>query len=570
MPIDATWTIGAKDRSKKALTSAGKGVDGFASKFSLFGKTAALGLGAAGLALGTFATKAVGNLIKTGDQFDKMAGRTGFTVEQLSGLEFALEQSGSSLATFERGARNLNKNLQDAAGGTATAAAKFKEIGVDIATLKDLSPDEVFNTVADAIAGIEDPAERAAAAGELLGQKAGPELLNLIKGGSAGIADLRGQAEELGRVMTTDTATAAAEAGDSLNTLKSALTGAALGAVSSLLPAVTSTAQALTERLKPILDKILPIFGELVSSLLPPLSVALDAVAIVVDTVLAPALGLLAELLDTKVGQALVVATGAVLALNAAAAANPYVLLAGAAVAAAAAIITHWEPISNFFTGLWESMRAIGSWVVDTFTRNWQWIAAIALGPLGVAIKLLIDNWDSVWGTMSRLGRWLEVGFVTSWNRARDAIRGAVNGIIGIVEGMANAVIGAINAVIGAWNSLDLTIPPIKISLPGPIPDINFGGLTLGLPDLPTLGQVSIPRLAQGGFVSRPTLAVVGDAPGGEYVIPARQMRRQAEPQTINLNVKLMLDGRALGQFTLNRVNEGIRSGEISAVAQLV
>lgn len=37
-------------------------------------------------------------------------------------------------------------------------------------------------------------------------------------------------------------------------------------------------------------------------------------------------------------------------------------------------------------------------------------------------------------------------------------------------------------------------------------------------------GQAGIPRLAQGGFISRPTLAIVGDSPGGEFVVPQDQM----------------------------------------------
>ena len=48
----------------------------------------------------------------------------------------------------------------------------------------------------------------------------------------------------------------------------------------------------------------------------------------------------------------------------------------------------------------------------------------------------------------------------------------------------------------------------------GSVPDFSGGGGGNG-PD--------IPSFAHGGFVPRPTLAVVGDAPGGEFIIPKRQ-----------------------------------------------
>ena len=87
--------------------------------------------------------------------------------------------------------------------------------------------------------------------------------------------------------------------------------------------------------------------------------------------------------------------------------------------------------------------------------------------------------------------------------------------------------------------------------------------------ELAGLGLGGLPSFATGAFVRRPTVAVVGDAPGGEYVIPARQMRRQpAALPPIDLRLTLELDGETLRQVTLKNVNEGIRSGEVSAIAE--
>lgn len=567
MPIDATWTIGARDRTKKALTSAGKGVDGFGAKFTSFGKTAGLAMGGAALAIGGFAVKAIGEFTKTGDQVDKMSKRLGLSAESVQRLGFAAEQSGADLDTVERAFRRMAGTVLDANNGLSGAQMSLDQLGVSAADLEGLAPDEQFARLADALNDVEDASTRAALAEDVFG-RAGQRLLPLIAEGSEGIKALGDEAERTGNVMSQQAASDAAKLTDTMNTLRHTIGGVLAGAIAPLLPAVETMARFIGDELVPRFGELVGPITEIAVGLLPVLTVALNAAAIVLDTLVVPALTVLADILNTQVGQALTIATGAVLALNAAAAANPYALLAAAAVAAAALIITHWEPISGFFVGLWDNLTEFGRWIADTFTRHWQWIAAVALGPVGVAIKLLIDNWDSIWDTMRRLGAWLQTTFLGAWNTARNGIKGAVNGIIGIVESMANAVVTAINAVIGAWNSFDITIPPFKIPIPF-APDIEFGGATIGVPDLPTLPGVSIPRLATGGFVPRPTLAVVGDAPGGEYVIPARQMRRQAPAQPIDLNLTLELDGEVLGQYTLRRVNEGLRNGEISAAVEV-
>lgn len=74
----------------------------------------------------------------------------------------------------------------------------------------------------------------------------------------------------------------------------------------------------------------------------------------------------------------------------------------------------------------------------------------------------------------------------------------------GAFKSMVNVCIGGINALIRGLNKL-------KIDIPDWVPEI--GGGTLGF-NIPT-----IPKLARGGIVDRPTLAIVGEA-GKEVVMP--------------------------------------------------
>ena len=82
-----------------------------------------------------------------------------------------------------------------------------------------------------------------------------------------------------------------------------------------------------------------------------------------------------------------------------------------------------------------------------------------------------------------------------------------------------NGIVRAVNTVIRVWNGLQFGIP--KFSVLGK----SFGPWTIGVPDLPTLGEVSIPRLAAGGIVTSPTIALVGEA-GPEAVVPLSEFRR--------------------------------------------
>ena len=86
-----------------------------------------------------------------------------------------------------------------------------------------------------------------------------------------------------------------------------------------------------------------------------------------------------------------------------------------------------------------------------------------------------------------------------------------------------NSIISGINSLLSAWNRIELRIPGFnvtipKISVPG-IGDIGGGnlgwpGITIGTPDIPL-----IPLLGAGGIITRPTLAMLGEA-GTEAVLP--------------------------------------------------
>jgi phage-related protein len=98
---------------------------------------------------------------------------------------------------------------------------------------------------------------------------------------------------------------------------------------------------------------------------------------------------------------------------------------------------------------------------------------------------------------------------------AFDAVKDAAEIVAKAVSFAFNAAIGGIkmeiNAVIAMANLAIRALNSINISIPSWIP--GLGGKSFGI-DLPT-----IPMLADGGIVTKPTLAMIGEA-GAEAVIP--------------------------------------------------
>ncbi len=81
-----------------------------------------------------------------------------------------------------------------------------------------------------------------------------------------------------------------------------------------------------------------------------------------------------------------------------------------------------------------------------------------------------------------------------------------INKLLGGIENMLNKPISAINKLIDKLNSLKVKMPEI------------LGGGEIGF-NISKFSQISIPRLAKGGIVDKPTLSLIGEA-GKEAVVP--------------------------------------------------
>ena len=108
-----------------------------------------------------------------GDSFNKMALRTGLSTETLSEYAHAASMCGADISDVENALKGMSRYLDDAATKGGDAKAAFDRLGLSATELLDASPERQFETIAAAIAGIDDSTTREALAMKIFGDSGG-------------------------------------------------------------------------------------------------------------------------------------------------------------------------------------------------------------------------------------------------------------------------------------------------------------------------------------------------------------------------------------------------------------
>lgn len=227
---------------------------------------------------------------------------------------------------------------------------------------------------------------------------------------------------------------------------------------------------------------------------------------------------------------------------------GPIGLIVAAIIGLTALIIANWETVKGWFTSFWEWLKDVfmGAW--NFIKNNWQTILAVLTGPIGIAVGLIIKNFDQIKAAVQNVWNWITGAFSTIAAIGTSILKGAVNSVIGFAENTINGFINLINGAIGAINK---------------IPGVNIG----------KIGTLSIPRLAEGGIVkARPggILANIGEGGQDEAVIPLDQLDNVANGRsgsgiTINLNLTGIMtrskaDEREIARSLLATINDELRA----------
>ncbi len=221
--------------AEKAGKSSG-GKLGKALGKGFIGATAALATGTAAMTAGFVA--ASGQVAEFGDHIDKMSQKMGISAEAYQEWDAILQHSGTNIDSMQRGMMTLSKAAE-------SGSDAFEALGISQEQIASMSQEELFSATITALQGMEEGTERTALASQLLGGSA-KELGALLNTSAEDTEAMRQRVHELGGVMSNEAVKAAAAYQDSLQDMKTALTGAKNSIMADFLPAMTTVMDGLT------------------------------------------------------------------------------------------------------------------------------------------------------------------------------------------------------------------------------------------------------------------------------------------------------------------------------------
>ncbi len=149
-------------------------------------------------------------------------------------------------------------------------------------------------------------------------------------------------------------------------------------------------------------------------------------------------------------------------------------------------------------------IQPIVMWLLEKLAPAWSFLSSAIIGVLGSIFAVISDVIGSIIGILGGIIDFI-VGIFTgnwskAWNGIKDIFKNIIDGLVGIFKFPINLIIDGINAFISGLN---------KVKIPDWVPAV--GGKGINIP--------KIPKLARGGIVDSPTVAMIGEA-GKEAVMP--------------------------------------------------
>lgn len=126
---------------------------------------------------------------------------------------------------------------------------------------------------------------------------------------------------------------------------------------------------------------------------------------------------------------------------------GPIGLIVAAVAGAVALIIANWDAVKNAAAAVWQWIQQAVANVINWITQNWPLLLGILMGPIGLAIAWIIQNFDTVKAFIAGVWQGIQNGAAAAWN----FVKGVFSGVVGFFSSMFS---GALNAVKGIWNGI--------------------------------------------------------------------------------------------------------------------
>jgi phage-related protein len=195
-----------------------------------------------------------------------------------------------------------------------------------------------------------------------------------------------------------------------------------------------------------------------------------------------------------------------------------------------------------------DAFRVFATFIRDTIAPIIGTFISSSISGIAGVISALITVVADVTSAVS-------TGFTKIKNFFQDVKDFIVSGSSAIFTPFYNAFKSVLNSIISIWNKIDFGI---DVTIPSWVP--IFGGNKFQLKDI----FPDVPYLAQGGIVTSPTLAMIGEA-GPEAVIPLNKSGMMGN--TFNITVNGAIDAEGTARTIVNVLNNSFYRGTGGATA---
>lgn len=188
-----------------------------------------------------------------------------------------------------------------------------------------------------------------------------------------------------------------------------------------------------------------------------------------------------------------------------------------------------WSGIVGFITGYINAIKVVISVVMgvikSVWSSIWNGVKSVASSVWSGIVGFITGYINTVKTIISNVLNAIKTIWSSGWNFVSSTVSSIWGGIMGFFSGAVSTVSGifgrigdaimtpfrrAFNSIAGFWNS---TVGKISFTIPDWVPGVGGNGWSVP----------NIPMLAKGGVITKPTLAVVGEA-GPEAVIPLSKL----------------------------------------------
>ena len=194
----------------------------------------------AGAGLGAMVKQSMNSV----DALAKTSDKLGITTEKLAGLRHAAELTGAGQRTLDMGLQRMTRRISQAAQGSGEAKDALLELGLSAQELNQMTPDEQFRRIADAMGEVDGQSDKVRLAFKLFDSE-GVNLVNTLAVGTDGLDRMQAEAEELGLAISRTDAAKIEEANDAATRAPSALKGVTTELTLALAPALEAAANGL-------------------------------------------------------------------------------------------------------------------------------------------------------------------------------------------------------------------------------------------------------------------------------------------------------------------------------------